>query len=81
MFIGLSAYGLVHRGGQDIRTKETRRAAPAANPSDVLISVPLPSRRPSTFRAQSRDPVRPAAPEKDAGRPKPDPYSLEAIFR
>jgi hypothetical protein len=74
VIVGVSAYALVYRGGGDVRIKETRRAAPAAaaapaasaaNPSDFSVSIPLPSRRPSTFRTPSRDPVRRAAPESE----------------
>jgi hypothetical protein len=80
---GVSGYALVHRGGRDAGTSGTKLAAPATNPSDVLLNVPLPSRRPSVLRAQSRDPARPAAPEngKDADRPQPAPFTLESIFR
>jgi hypothetical protein len=79
--MGLSAYALVNRGGTDAWTKVTGRAAPAAIPSDVSVSIPLPVRRPAAFRAQSRDPAHAAAPEKDAGRPKPAPFTLESLFR
>jgi hypothetical protein len=80
---GVSAYALTHRSGRDAGTSGTKLATPATTPSEVLLNVPLPSRRPSVLRAQSRDPARPAAPEngKDAGQLKPAPFTLESLFR
>jgi hypothetical protein len=56
MAAGLSTYALHNRGGTAVRTSQTKHAAPAAtNASGALVDIPLPARRPSAFRAQSRD--------------------------
>jgi hypothetical protein len=54
--IGLSAHALLNRGGRDVDTSVTRHATPTTVLDGVLVSVPLPSRRPSNLRGeQSRD--------------------------
>jgi hypothetical protein len=53
--IGVTAYALLNRGGIHAGS---RQAAPATNARGDLVDVPLPSRRPATLRAPSRDPFR-----------------------
>jgi hypothetical protein len=52
MVIGVASHMLLHRGG---KYAGNRQAAPASNARGDLVDVPLPSRRPSTLGAQSRD--------------------------
>lgn len=54
--IFLAAHTVLNHGGRDAGTSVTREAAPATSLDGALVSVPLPSRRPSNLRGeQSRD--------------------------
>jgi len=52
--IGLMAYALLNRGGVANETSVAQQATPASVTDGVLVSIPLPSRRPSTLQGETK---------------------------